>query len=44
MGVRQRFGQGIVDAPVGTGDCFSDRPLDGVEGGQNDRLPPQMLD
>ncbi len=44
MRVRQRFGQGIVDAPVGTGDCLGARPLDGVEGRQNDRLPPQMFD
>ncbi|VCZ90671.1 hypothetical protein BANRA_05964 [Klebsiella pneumoniae] len=44
MRVRQRFGQGIVDAPVGAGDCFGARPLDGVEGGQNDRLPPQVPD
>nr|AXJ98508.1 hypothetical protein [Klebsiella oxytoca] len=35
MRVRQRFGQGIVDAPVGAGDCFGARPLDGVEGRQN---------
>ncbi len=44
MRVRQRFGQGIVDAPVGAGDCFGARPLDGVEGRQNDRLLPQVLD
>jgi hypothetical protein len=44
MRVRQRFGQGIVDAPVGAGDRFGASPLDGVEGGQNDRLPPQVLD
>jgi len=44
MRVRQWFGQGVVDAPVGAGDRFGARPLDGVEGRQNDRLPPQMLD
>jgi hypothetical protein len=44
MRVRQRFGQGFVDAPVGAGDRLGTRPLDGVERGQNDRLPPQMLD
>jgi hypothetical protein len=44
MRVRQRFGQGVVDAPVGAGDRFGARPLDGVEGRQNDRLPPQVLD
>ncbi len=44
MRVRQRFGQGVVDAPVGAGDRLGARPLDGVEGGQNDRLPPQVLD
>jgi hypothetical protein len=44
MRVRQRLGQGVVDAPVGAGDRLGARPLDGVEGGQNDRLPPQMLD
>ena len=44
MRVRQWFGQGLVDAPVGAGDRFGARPLNGVEGGQNDRLPPQVLD
>jgi hypothetical protein len=44
MRVRQRFGQGIVDAPVGAGDRLGARALDGVERRQNDRLPPQMLD
>jgi hypothetical protein len=44
MRVRQWFDQGIVDAPVGAGDRFCARPLDGVESRQNDRLPPQMLD
>ena len=44
MRVRQRFGQGIVDAPVGASDRLGARPLDGVEGRQNDRLPPQMID
>ncbi len=44
MRIRQRFGQGIVDAPVGASDRLGARPLDGVEGRQNDRLPPQMLD
>ncbi len=40
MRVRQWFGQGVVDAPVSTGDRLGTRPLDGVEGGeQNDRLP-----
>ncbi|GHL16789.1 hypothetical protein ECZU23_52320 [Escherichia coli] len=42
MRVRQWFGQGVVDAPVSTGDRLGTRPLDGVEGGQNDRLPPQV--
>ncbi len=36
--------QGVVDAPVSTGDRLGTRPLDGVEGGQNDRLPPQVPD
>ena len=36
MHVRQRFGQGVVDAPVGAGDRLGARPLDGVERGQND--------
>ncbi|EGJ66950.1 hypothetical protein HMPREF0022_03318, partial [Acinetobacter baumannii 6014059] len=44
MRVRQWFGQGVVDAPVSTGDRLGTRPLDGVEGGQNDRLPPQVPD
>ena len=44
MCVRERFGQGVVDAPVGPGDRFGARPLDGVEGRQDDRLPPQVLD
>jgi hypothetical protein len=44
MHVRQWFGQGVVDAPVGAGDRLGTRPLDGVERGQNDRLPPQVLD
>ena len=35
---------GVVDAPVSTGDRLGTRPLDGVEGGQNDRLPPQVPD
>ena len=44
MRVRQRFGQGIVDAPVGAGNRFGGRSFDGVDGRQNDRLPPQMID
>ncbi len=28
----------------GAGNRFGARPLDGVEGGHNDRLPPQVLD
>jgi hypothetical protein len=43
MRVRQRFGQGFVDAPVGAGDGLGTGALDGVERGQDDRLPPQML-
>lgn len=43
MCVRQRFGQGVVDAPVGAGDRLGARPLDGVEGRQDDRLSPQVL-
>jgi hypothetical protein len=41
--VRQRLGQGFVDAPVGAGDGLGAGALDGVERGQDDRLPPQML-
>ena len=44
MRVRQWFGQGC-NAPVSTGDRLGTRPLDGVEGGQNDRLlPPRVPD
>jgi hypothetical protein len=42
-GRRQRFGQCFVDAPVGAGDGLGAGALDGVERGQDDRLPPQML-
>lgn len=44
MHVRQRLSQGVVETPVGAGNRFGARPLDGVEGGHNDRLPPQVLD
>ncbi len=42
--VRQRPGHGFVNASVGAGDRLGTDPLDGVERGQNDRQPPQMLD
>jgi hypothetical protein len=41
--VRQRLGQGFIDAPVGASDGLGTGALDGVERGQDDRLPPQML-
>ncbi len=44
MHVRQLLSQGVVETPVGAGNRFGARPLDGVEGGHNDRLPPQVLD
>jgi hypothetical protein len=33
MHVRQRLGQGVVETPVGAGNRFGARPLDGVEAG-----------
>ena len=44
MHVCQRFGQSVVDTPIGASDRFSTRPLDGVDGRQDDRLPPPVLD
>jgi len=44
MHTRKQFGQCIVDAPLGAGDRLGTCPLDSVEGGQNDRLPPWMFD
>jgi hypothetical protein len=41
--VRQRLGQCFVDAPIGAGDGLGTGALDRVERGQDDRLPPQML-
>ena len=40
MPVRQRFGQGFVNMPIGTGDGLGAGALNGVERGQDDRLPP----
>ncbi|WP_227541934.1 hypothetical protein [Klebsiella pneumoniae] len=34
---------GVVETPVGAGNRFGARPLDGVEGRHNDRLPPQVI-
>ena len=42
MRVRQWFGQGVIDAPVGASDGLGASALDGVERGQDDRLSPQM--
>ena len=44
VSVRQRFGQGFVDATVGSGNRLGAGALDGIERGQNDGLPPQMFD
>ena len=41
--VRQRLGQGFVDAPVGAGNRLGTGALDGIERGQDDRQTPQML-
>ena len=43
VSVRQRLGQGFIDASVGASDGLSTGALDGVERGQDDRLPPQLL-
>ena len=40
MPVRQRFGQGFVDVPIGAGNGLGAGALDGVERGQDDQLPP----
>ena len=44
MRVRQRFGQGIVDAPVGAGDCLGTDALDNIQRRQDDVLVPQCVE
>ena len=44
MPIRQWLGQSVVDSPIGAGGGLGTGALDGVECGQYDRLPPQMLD
>jgi hypothetical protein len=41
MCVRQRFGQGVVDAPVGAGDRFGTDALDNIQRRQDDVLVSQ---
>ena len=41
---RQRLGQRCIDTPIGAGNRLGTGALDGIECGQDDRLPPQMLD
>jgi hypothetical protein len=44
MRVRQRFGQGIVDAPVGAGDRLGADALDNIQRRQDDVSVPQRFE
>ena len=44
MCVRQRFGQGVVDAPVGAGDRFGTDALDNIQRRQDDVLVSQSVE
>ena len=44
MCIRQWFGQGIVDAPVGAGDCFGADALDNIQRRQDDVSVPQRFE
>ena len=44
MRVRQWFGQGVVDAPVGTGDRLGTGALDNIQRRQNDVSVAQRVE